>query len=404
MNAKQAAKDFAILGGTPALSTHLPVGQMYFPTWDRYEAAMRGIFEREYYTNHGPLAQDFEARLAAFLSVRHAISVANATLGLIMAVKALSLTGRVIVPAHSFIASAQSLTWAGVEPVFCDVDPRTNQMSHEHVEHLLRHEIGISAVLGVNLWGGACDPRGLEAIAARYGVSLYFDSAHGFACKVSGTPLGGFGRLEVFSFHATKIFSTTEGGCITTNDDLLAARLRNIRSSYGAGPAVDVPMTSNGRFSEAQAAIGLLNLETLDAAIANNRASFERYSALLGPVPGIEVLSARGVSDTNYQYLVCEIEESVFGMSRDTLLSVLKAEDINARRYFYPGIHRSRPYVDDFPQYVNTLPGTDRLCGRLLQLPIGALASIENITKVCGVIAGAQRHAPALLQGIARKS
>jgi len=273
MTTKHSVQDFALLGGPSLFEQPVHVGQLRFPSWERYEAAMRGIFERQYYTNHGALAQQFEARLAEFLQVKHAIAVTNATLGLIMAVKALGLTGKVIVPSFTFIASAQSLTWAGAEPVFCDVDPSTCQMSLRQVRESLERETGIEAIMGVNLWGGSCDPKALESIAAEYGVELYFDSAHAFGCTIDGAPIGRFGRLEVFSFHATDVLSTTEGGCITTNDDALAARLRNIRSSYGAGPPTEVPLTSNGRFSEAQAAIGLLNLETFSDALANNRAS-----------------------------------------------------------------------------------------------------------------------------------
>lgn len=400
MNVKQSAQDFAILGGRPVLDLPLHVGQLYFPSWDRYEAAMRGIFDRQYYTNQGPLTQEFEVRLAGFFQVKHAICVTNAMLGLIMAVKALGLQGRVIVPAFSFIASAQSLTWAGIEPVFCDVDPSTYQMSLAHVEKLLEREKGISAILGVNLWGGSCNPKALEAIAARFGVEVYYDSAHSFGCTIDDAPIGRFGRLEIFSFHATEVFGTTEGGCITTNDDALAARLRNIRSSYGAGPAAEVPLTSNGRFSESQAAIGLLNLERFNEALANNRASFARYKALIDPIPGIDMLLAQGVGQSNFQYLVCQIDQARFGMSRDALLAVLKAENINARRYFYPGTHRSVPYVNDFPQYVESLPETDRLCTSLIQLPLGALVAAEKIEQICAVVAEAQRYAVPILKGI----
>ena len=396
MTTKHSVQDFALLGGPSLFEQPVHVGQLRFPSWERYEAAMRGIFERQYYTNHGALAQQFEARLAEFLQVKHAIAVTNATLGLIMAVKALGLTGKVIVPSFTFIASAQSLTWAGAEPVFCDVDPSTCQMSLRQVRESLERETGIEAIMGVNLWGGSCDPKALESIAAEYGVELYFDSAHAFGCTIDGAPIGRFGRLEVFSFHATDVLSTTEGGCITTNDDALAARLRNIRSSYGAGPPTEVPLTSNGRFSEAQAAIGLLNLETFSDALANNRASCAVYRERLAGIPGIAVVRAHGVEQTNWQSLVCRIDEQTFGMSRDELLAVLKAENVNARRYFYPGIHRSVPYVNDFPQYVDALPETDRLCASLMQLPIGALVPLEKIAAICGLIADAQYHAASI--------
>ncbi|MDP9045500.1 MAG: aminotransferase class I/II-fold pyridoxal phosphate-dependent enzyme [Pseudomonadota bacterium] len=382
---------FALFGATPALDRPLPVGQLYFPDWDRYEASMRDIFERQYYTNHGPLAQQLEARLAERLRVRHVICVTNATIGLIMACEALELTGKVILPSFTFIATPQALSWTRLTPVFCDVDPLTHQITADRIAPLIDAEV--SAILAVNLWGDACPAAPLQALADRHGLKLFFDSAHSMGCEIGGVPVGNFGALEVFSFHATKAFSSAEGGCITTNDDALAAKLRNIRSSYGAGPAVSVVKTSNGRMSEAQAAIGLLNLDTFDTALGRNRASFARYRSRLAPVPGVTLYEPRHASKTNHQYVVLEIDEARFGLSRDALLGLLKAENIVARRYFYPGSHRSVPYLDELPQFVDSLPETDRLNARLIQLPSGALVSDADIDAIAERIATAQQRA-----------
>ena len=388
------ADQFALFGAAPALAQPLPVGQLYFPGWDRYEAAMRDIFEREYYTNHGPLAQQLEVRLAARMKVRHVVCVTNATIGLIMACEALGLTGKVILPAFTFIATPQALSWTGLTPVFCDVDPATHQITAERIEPLI--DADVSAILAVNLWGDVCPAAPLRALADRHGIRLFFDSAHSMGCEVSGVPVGNFGDVEVFSFHATKVFSTAEGGCLCTNDDALAARLRSIRSSYGAGAPVDVVKTSNGRMSEAQAAIGLMNLDDFDATLANNRWLFERYRDGLAAIPGVCLYEPRHVSATNHQYVVCEIDEAGYGLSRDLLLGLLKAENIVARRYFHPGAHRSIPYVDDLPQYVHALPETDRLSARLIQLPSGALVTAAHVATICERIAAAQRHAGAI--------
>lgn len=379
-------------GAAPALAEPLPVGQLYFPDWARYEAAMRDLFERQYYTNHGPLAQQFEARLAQRLQVRHAICVTNATIGLLMACEALQLTGKVIVPSFTFIATAQALTWTGLTPVFCDVDPVTHQITPELLAPLIDDDV--SAILAVNLWGDACPAAPLQALADRHGLKLFFDSAHGMGVEIDGAPLGRFGEVEVFSFHATKVFSTGEGGCLTTNDDEVAARLRNIRSSYGAGRPVEVVRTSNGRMSEAQAAIGLLNLDTFEDALAHNRHLFEAYEAGLAGVPGLTLNRPRHVSRTNHQYVICEIDEAAFGLSRDALQAALKAENILARRYFHPGAHRSAPYVNELPQYVDALPVTDWLNTRLLQLPSGALVTQSHVATVCECVKAIQRHAP----------
>jgi dTDP-4-amino-4,6-dideoxygalactose transaminase len=366
----------------------LPVGQLYWPSWGRYEAAFRDIFERQYYTNHGPLARTLEQRLAAVLGVRHAICVSNATIGLMMLGEALGLRGKVITPAFTFIATAQALTWVGLEPVFCDVEPGTHQLDPACVEALIDPEV--SAILPVNLWGDCCAIPQLQDIATRHGLRLFFDSAHGFGCSFADRPLGGFGHAEVFSFHATKVLSAAEGGCITTNDDALASKLRNIRSSYGAGVPVPVVKTSNARMSEAHAAIALLNLDEFPAFLDRNRQIFDSYSAGLSGIDGLRLHRPGRTSATNHQYIVCDVDEGAFGMSRDALLQHLQRHNIVARRYFYPGVHRCPPF-NELPR-PGTLPVTERLTGRLLQLPSGALVQDDDVRMICRIISNASRR------------
>lgn len=392
---KRSAGDLALLGGQPAFTRPLPVGQLFMPPWERYEAAMRGIFERGWYTNHGPLAQELEERLAAFFGVRHAVTVTNATLGLAMVARALDLSGKVVVPGFTFIATAQAMSWAGLDVAFCDVDPETHHMTVDTVAPHLGGDV--SAMVGVNLWGGACDVTALERLGGERGISLLFDSAHAAGAATAGRPLGGFGRAEVFSFHATKVLSATEGGCITTDDDELAARIRNIRSSYGAGPAVAVPLTGNGRFSEAQAAIALMSLEEYPTIRLRNRSLIDAYRGALSGLPGVRLVEPVGVDSSNHQYAVVEVDEGAFGVSRDTLMRALHAENVIARRYFYPGVHRCVPYVDR-GQPAPILPGTDGLCGRLLQLPVGALVTEEKVAAIAELIAAIRRYRSPLLR------
>ena len=375
---------FALFGGKPAFERPLPVGQLYFPSWERYEAAFRGIFGRGWYTNQGPLTQQLEQRLQQFLGVKHAICVSNATIGLMMLPDAMGLTGKVILPSFTFAAAAQALSWAGLQPVFCDVDLDTHQIDVERIGPLVDEHV--SAIMGVNLWGGACDIAALGALADAEGVQLFFDSAHAFGCAVGGARIGGFGRAEVFSFHATKVMSATEGGCICTNDDELAARLRNIRSSYGAGEPVAVVKTANGRMSEAQAAVALMSLDDFPGNQSNNRTLHDLYAVQLGAIPGLRLVRPSGVSFSNYQYVVCRVDEREYGLSRDLLIELLKAENVIARRYFHPGVHRSIPYVDDLPTCKNRLACTDELSATCIQFPIGALVSPEAVERVCSIL------------------
>ena len=371
------------------------MGQLYFPDWQDYVQAMRGIFERQYYTNQGPLVQELESALKKQMRVRHVICVANATIGLMMAADALELKGRVITPAFSFIATSQSLTWAGLEPLFCDIEPHSHQLDPNKLEYALKNE-SVSAVLAVNLWGDACAHEELGRLAAQHGVPIYYDSAHAFGCEIAGRPIGSLGALEVFSFHATKVLSAAEGGCICTDDDALAARLRNIRSSYGAGAPVHVSRTANGRMSEAQAAIALLNLRDFPAILNRNRTIFDAYAAGLVDVAGLRLLRPQAVSRTNHQYVVCEIDVAEFGLNRDELQAVLRAENVMARRYFYPGIHRCTPYLEMFPNASAQLHVTETLCSRVLQLPIGQAVNEEVATRIAAIVRAAQANASAI--------
>lgn len=380
---------FALFGAKPAFEKPLPIGQLYFPSWERYEAAFRGIFERQYYNNNGPLHEELEEKLQQFLGVKHAICVANATLGLMMVADAMGLSGKVILPSFTFVASAQSLSWAGLEPVFCDVDPDTHQIALDQIGALI--DKGVSAIMGVNLWGGSCNPKALAELAGAKGVQLYFDSAHAFGCTVDGVRIGNFGHAEVFSFHATKILSAAEGGCICTNDDDLAARLRSIRPSYGADKPVNIVRVANARMSEAQAAIALMSLEDFPANQKNNEALYRLYEAQLKTIPGLRLVRPSGVSFSNYQYLVCILDEREFGLPRDLLLDLLKAENVVARRYFYPGIHRSIPYAQELPQYLDRLPNTDSLCASCIQFPIGALVFAQDIERICDILSRAHQ-------------
>jgi dTDP-4-amino-4,6-dideoxygalactose transaminase len=384
---KKGITGLAIFGSGPLFENKLPTGQINLPEWNRFEKLATGIFDRKYYTNHGILAQELEEQLASRFEVKHALVVTNATIGLSLACKALGLEpgDKVVVPAFTFAATVQSLTWAGLEPVFCDIEPATHSVSARTVAPLLGVP-GIRAILGVHLWGNACDIDGLEALARERDLLLFFDAAHAVGCTHRGIAIGGFGSCEIFSFHATKILNATEGGCVATNDDDLAERVRNLRGSYGKRADVSIPVNANGRFSEMQAAFALLSLEDFPENREHNRRRMRRYAEGLRDVPGIRFLPPSPGERRNYQYVVLEVEENEFGLCRDDLIRILEAENILARRYFIPGMHRCVPYSTLFPQYVEALPATDKLCKKVMQLPSGQIIADGDIAKICDLI------------------
>lgn len=388
-----ATNNFALFGVPPAFDKPIPFGQLYFPSVQRYEAAFRGIFERQYYTEYGPLNRELEQKLQQFLGVKHAICVTNETVALMMVANAMELTGKVILPAFNFIASAQSLSWLGLEPVFCDVDPDTHQIDINQIAALIDDDV--SAIMGVHLRGGACDQQALAELAEEHGVHLYFDASHAFGCAVDGVRVGNFGRAEVFSFYQANILNATEGSCICTNDDELAAKLRVMRSSAGAGNKIsEVSKTVNGRMSEAQCAIALMSLEDFSANQQNNEMLFRLYETQLTAIPGLRMAKPAGVNFSNYQNVVCQISEGEFGLARDRLIALLKAENIDARCYFNPGLHRSIPYAQELPQYLDQLPNTDNLSASCVQLPIGVLVSTQSVERICDIVKCAHHAAP----------
>jgi dTDP-4-amino-4,6-dideoxygalactose transaminase len=349
----------------------LRVGQFNVPSRERYEIAMRGIFERRYYTNQGPLARAFEERLQATLNVKHAICVTNATIGMMMALDALAVKGSVIVPSVANVALIQALRWCGVTPVFASVNAVDGHVDIDALKASITDRGAVSAIVGANLWGGACDASALLALAREHDLPLMLDSSHAFGCVVGGCCIGTLGDIEILSFDAADIVNAAGAACVTTNDDELAARLRNIRSSYGAGRPVAVVKTSNGRVSEAQAAFGLLSLDDFEANRAHNRALFDAYCTHLGTMPGVRVVEPARVDISNHQTLVCAIDEETVGLPRDALIAELAHHQIEA-----VPIH-----AFDEKERIGT-----HIARTWLRLPLGGHVGANDTERVCASI------------------
>jgi len=381
---KETLEDVALFGGPPLFSAPLHVGQLNLPDWPRFEAAFQGIFRRRHFTNHGPLVKTAEEKLAPYLGGKNAVCMANGTLAIMAAVQALGLTGKIIVPAFTFPATVQALTWAGLTPVFCDVDPDTHLITAALASRLIHDDV--RAMLGVHLWGRSCDINGLESLAHATGIRLLFDAAHAAGCTYKGKPIGDFGDIAIFSFHATKVLNGVEGGCVTTNSDEIAAKLRTIRNFHSLETFAPVPLRMNAKMSEAQAAMTLLSLEDQPEIIKANKKRYETYRKKLS-LPGIDMIIYDETERNNYQYVVVGVDSEKSELTRNDLVKLLGAESVLARRYFTPGAHRIQPYRDQFPQYIDSLPVTDMLGERLMQLPSGQAVSVLDINDICSLIA-----------------
>jgi dTDP-4-amino-4,6-dideoxygalactose transaminase len=381
---KQLAADLAILGGTPAFEEIYHVGKPNIGDRDRFLGRVNDILDRAWLTNDGVYVREFEGRVADLLGVRHCIAMCNATVALEIAERALDLHGEVIVPAMTFIATAHSLYWQGITPIFCDVDPHTHNIDPKRVEQLITPRT--SGIVGVHLWGRACAVDELEEIAHRRGLKLMFDAAHAFGCSSRGRMIGGCGDAEVLSFHATKFINSLEGGAVVTNDDTLAEKIRLMRNFGFAGLDNVIYIGTNGKMNEISAAMGITSLDSLDEIIAVNRRNYDLYRAGLAGLPGIRIMDIPAEERSNYQYIVLEIDEDQARLSRDMLVSVLHAERVRARRYFFPGCHRMEPYRSYFPNAGLLLPVTERLVEQVLVLPTGTRVAPEDVAIICRII------------------
>jgi dTDP-4-amino-4,6-dideoxygalactose transaminase len=381
---KQHIADLAILGGSPAFEEKLHVGRPNIGNRDRLLHRINDILDRRWLTNAGNYVREFERRVADTVGVRNCIATCNGAVALEIAIRALDLRGEVIVPAFTFIATAHALQWQQITPVFADVDPQTHLIDPSSAACLVTPRT--SAILGVHTWGRCCDVEALERLAERHRLHLLFDAAHAFGCGQDGRLVGSFGALEVFSFHATKFVNSLEGGAIVTNNDELAQKMRLMKNFGFLGYDNVNTIGTNGKMNEFSAAMGLTSLESMDVFVTANRRNHELYSAELADVPGVRVLPYDAAPRCNFQYVVTEIDPAACPISRDRLLDVLWAENVMARRYFYPGCHRMQPYRSMNPDAWRHLPQTERISSRVLVLPTGETISPADVSAVCALV------------------
>lgn len=393
--AKQRVSDLALFGGTSAFAESLHVGRPNIPDREAFLRRISDLLDRRWLTNDGPYVREFEARLADLAGVPHCIATANATLALQMLAKALDLHGEVVMPAFTFIATPHAMAWEGLRPVFADIDPVSHALDPEDAGG--RATSNMSAILAVNLWGGSCDVAGLQEVADRNRAPLLFDSAHALGCSSRAGLIGGQGSAEVLSFHATKFVNAIEGGAITTHDADLASELRLLRNFGFAGIDRVVCLGMNAKMTEVSAAMGITALESMPAIVEHNRANFELYRRL-DHLPGVRLWQPVDGGTWNYQYVVALVDAGAFGVSRDSVVDLLWAENILARRYFYPGCHRQEPYRSTQPPPSPPLTVTEAVADQVLVLPTGTSVSEQDVLAICEVLELISAHSTEVAQ------
>jgi dTDP-4-amino-4,6-dideoxygalactose transaminase len=383
MKSIKSARDLAINGAPPAFTEMLHVGSPNLGSRSELNKYLDDIYERRWVTNNGPLVQELEVKIASRHDVKHCVAMSNGTIALEIAIRALELKGEVIVPSYTFIATAHALHWQAITPVFADIDPITHHLDPAAVRRMITPNT--TGIIGVHLWGRCAPVEELRQVASEYGLKLLFDAAHAFDCSHNGAMVGRFGSCEVLSFHATKFFSTFEGGAVLTNDDTLAEKMRLMRNFGFSGLDNVIHPGTNGKMNEISAAMGLVNLESLEKMTQANRRNYELYSAGLAGVQGISVLPYDSAEKNNFQYIVLEVGEE-YPVRRDDLIGALHAENIRARRYFWPGCHNMKPYRDIFPHAGLLLENTMRVADRVVVMPTGPSVSAEAIEAITGVL------------------
>ncbi|HWM17041.1 MAG TPA: DegT/DnrJ/EryC1/StrS family aminotransferase, partial [Microbacterium sp.] len=350
---------------------------------DEFLRLVSGALERQWLSNDGPLVRELESRIADYLGVAHCIAITNGTIALEIATRALGMTGEVIVPSFTFVATPHSLSWQGITPVFADIDPDTHCLDPASVRRLITSRT--TGIIGVHLWGRAAPVTELEQIADEHGLQLLFDAAHAFGVSIGDRMVGSFGRAEVLSFHATKFFNSVEGGAIVTDDAEIARTARLMRNFGFAGEDNVVMEGTNGKMSEVCAAMGLANLGVIDEVIAVNHRNYLTYVRELAGIIGISVLPIGEGGRSNFQYVVMLVDATC-AATREQILDSLRENNVLARRYFWPGCHRMEPYRTQFPDAGATLAETERVADRVIVLPTGSSVDEDAIRTIARIV------------------
>jgi dTDP-4-amino-4,6-dideoxygalactose transaminase len=342
------------------------------------------IWDSRWLTNVGAQHKQFEMELKKYLGVSNIGLFCNGTLALQLACQALRLSGEVITTPFTFAATPHVLYWNRITPVFCDIDPYTFNLDPQRIESLITPNT--TAILPVHVFGYPCDIEGIQKIADRYGLRVIYDAAHSFGVEVNGEKIGNFGDLSMFSFHATKIYHTLEGGALTFKDESLKERLEFAKNFGFKGEENIVVPGINAKMNEFQAAIGLLMLELVDGEIEKRKRLTLIYRDRLSQIPGINFRTEMPGVKHNYYNFAVTVDKNKFGISREELYDNLKPYNIFTRKYFYPLCSQFQCYKQYPSSSPDNLVVAETITKQVLSLPLYGELKEEDIHKICDVI------------------
>lgn len=363
------------------------------PNLDEFHAMLQQIWDSKWITNMGQFHKELEKALAEYLHVPYVCLFTNGTLPLMTALQALRITGEVITTPYSFVATTHSIWWNGCKPVFVDIDPATGNMDPDKIEAAITPQT--TAIMPVHCYGKPCDTKRIQEIADKYGLKVIYDAAHAFGLEVPAEEYGlpaydekglagimNAGDMSTLSFHATKVYNTIEGGALIVKDEKTKKRIDNLKN-FGITDEVTVVAPGiNGKMDEMRSAYGLLNLKQVDQSIANRQKVANIYREALRPVDGITFFDDLPGVRHNYSYFPIFVDAEKFGMTRDELYYAMKAENVLARRYFYPLISDFTTYKGLKSAGHENLPKAFAMAESVLCLPMHHALTDEDMSRI----------------------
>jgi dTDP-4-amino-4,6-dideoxygalactose transaminase len=354
------------------------------PDLSEFIPYLEKIWESRWLTNNGPFHQEFEKALAEYLGVKHVSLFSNGTLALVTALQAMRINGEVITTPYSFVASTHSLWWNGIKPVFVDIEPEFMNINPDRIEVAITTQT--TAIMPVHIYGNPCNVEKIQHIADTYGLKVIYDACHAFGVTINGTSVLNYGDLSVLSFHATKVFTTFEGGAIISHDEKMKKRIDFLKNFGFADEVTVVAPGINAKMNEIQSAFGILQLKHFDAYAKRRTEIAQEYRKHLSGVQGIRILSdIEGVRHT-YPYYPILIDENKYGRKRNELYELLKMNNFHGRRYFYPLISQFPTYRGLPSAAANNLPVAEKITQEILCLPIYPDLELESVRRICKLI------------------
>lgn len=368
----------------PYQTNGVPVTQPFLPPLEEFVVYLQKIWDNKQLTNNGPFHQQLEEALASYLGVKHVALFSNGTLALITALQALGISGEAVTTPYSFVATSHALRWNGIKPVFADIDRKTLALDPARIEASITEHT--TAIVPVHCYGYPCDVEAIQKIADKHKLKVIYDAAHAFGVRYKSSSILNHGDLSVLSFHATKVFNTFEGGAIICHD---AAMKQHIDELKNFGIINEISVTEagiNGKMSEINAAMGLLQLQHMDTILSQRQAIDAQYRALLSTVEHIECLQPPAHTDHwNYSYFPILVRPG-YPISRDALYQKMRDNNIFPRRYFYPLISEFPMYKDMASSAPANLPVATEITQQVLCLPIYPSLNIDHLKQVVDII------------------